>query len=90
MFSYKMRANNIFLALLYLLIRMGKRQKSFILIDTTKCTPCAGLICIGVCPQGALEEGKNGKPQIVDVAQCTRCGVCLNLCPAKAITMSNP
>ncbi|MCW4004331.1 MAG: 4Fe-4S dicluster domain-containing protein [Candidatus Bathyarchaeota archaeon] len=66
---------------------MGK-QTSPITIDLSKCTPCAGLICIGVCPQGALEEGKNKKPQVIDVVQCTRCGVCLNLCPAKAITIN--
>jgi NAD-dependent dihydropyrimidine dehydrogenase PreA subunit len=69
---------------------MGKLQKPIILIDTAKCTPCAGLICVGVCPQGVLEEGKNRKPQVVDVVECTRCGVCVNLCPAKAITISKP
>jgi NAD-dependent dihydropyrimidine dehydrogenase PreA subunit len=69
---------------------MGKQQKSSILIDIAKCCSCAGLICIGVCPQGALEEGKNRKPQVIDVVQCTKCGVCVNLCPAKAITISKP
>jgi NAD-dependent dihydropyrimidine dehydrogenase PreA subunit len=69
---------------------MVKQQKPPVVIDTAKCTPCAGLICIGVCPQGALEEGKNRKPQLIDVVECTRCGVCVNLCPAKAITISKP
>jgi len=69
---------------------MGKQQKSFIAIDTAKCAPCAGLICIGCCPQGALEEGKNRKPKVIDIVQCTRCGVCVNLCPTKAITISKP
>ncbi|HKM59460.1 MAG TPA: 4Fe-4S dicluster domain-containing protein [Candidatus Bathyarchaeia archaeon] len=69
---------------------MGKIQKSVILIDTSKCTSCAGLICVGVCPQGVFEEGQNRKPQIVDVVECTLCGVCVNLCPAKAITISKP
>ena len=69
---------------------MGKQQKPSIVIDTAKCIPCAGLICVGVCPQGALEEGKNRKPQVIDVVQCTMCGVCVNLCPAKAITITKP
>ncbi|MGA3111781.1 MAG: 4Fe-4S dicluster domain-containing protein [Candidatus Bathyarchaeia archaeon] len=69
---------------------MGKLQKPVILIDTSKCTLCAGLICVGVCPQGVLEEGKNRKPQVVDVVECTACGICVNLCPAKAITISKP
>ncbi|HUK85219.1 MAG TPA: 4Fe-4S binding protein [Candidatus Acidoferrum sp.] len=67
---------------------MGKQQKSTITIDISKCAPCTGQICIGVCPQGALEEGKNRKPQVVDVVQCTMCGVCVNLCPTKAITLN--
>jgi NAD-dependent dihydropyrimidine dehydrogenase PreA subunit len=69
---------------------MVKKQKPPIFIDLAKCTPCAGLICVGVCPQAVLEEGKNRKPEVIDVAECTRCGVCVNLCPAKAITISKP
>ncbi|MGA2682300.1 MAG: 4Fe-4S dicluster domain-containing protein [Candidatus Bathyarchaeia archaeon] len=69
---------------------MGKPMKPLILIDIAKCTSCAGLICVGVCPQGVFEEGENRKPLVVDVVECTRCGVCVNLCPAKAITISKP
>jgi NAD-dependent dihydropyrimidine dehydrogenase PreA subunit len=64
------------------------KHKSSITIDAAKCPPCTGQICIGVCPQGALEEGKNRKPQVIDVVQCTKCGVCVNLCPSKAITIN--
>jgi len=67
---------------------MPKQKKSPVSIDAAKCTSCAGLICIGVCPQGALEEGKNRKPQVISVVECNGCGVCVNLCPAKAITIS--
>jgi NAD-dependent dihydropyrimidine dehydrogenase PreA subunit len=35
-----------------------------------------------------LEEGKSRKPQVIDVVQCTRCGICVNLCPTKAITIN--
>jgi len=43
------------------------KHKTPITIDATKCPPCAGQVCIGVCPQGALEEGKNRKFQIISV-----------------------
>jgi NAD-dependent dihydropyrimidine dehydrogenase PreA subunit len=66
---------------------MGKHN-SIILIDYDKCSPCSGLICVGVCPFGVLEAGTTGKPQIVDVVLCSSCGVCVNLCPEKAIIIS--
>jgi len=66
---------------------MGKHPP-IILIDYAKCSPCPWLICIGVCPFGVLEAGTDGKPQIVDVVSCTRCGVCANLCPAEAIIIN--
>ncbi len=64
-------------------------RKSPILIDLAKCYPCSGLICVGVCPVGVLESGAKNKPQVVDVASCTQCGVCVNLCPAKAISINS-
>jgi len=66
---------------------MGKHN-SIILIDYAKCSPCPELICVGVCPFGVLEADTKGKPQIVDAVFCTRCGVCANLCPAKAIIIN--
>ena len=66
---------------------MGK-QDSVILIDYAKCSPCQGLVCIGVCPVAVLEEGANGKPEIADETSCNRCGVCANLCPAEAININ--
>jgi NAD-dependent dihydropyrimidine dehydrogenase PreA subunit len=63
-------------------------HKSFILVDYAKCSPCSALICVGVCPFGVLEESTEGKPQIADVKYCTRCGVCANLCPEKAIIIN--
>ena len=64
------------------------KHKTPITIDLAKCPPCAGQICIGVCPQGVFEEDKNRKPKIIEVVQCNRCGVCVNLCPDKAITIN--
>jgi NAD-dependent dihydropyrimidine dehydrogenase PreA subunit len=66
---------------------MGK-HKPIIVIDYAKCSPCTTLICVGVCPFGVLEADADGKPQIVDPSFCTKCGVCANLCPTKAITIT--
>ncbi|HKZ87973.1 MAG TPA: 4Fe-4S binding protein [Candidatus Bathyarchaeia archaeon] len=60
-----------------------------ITVDFVKCPPCSGLVCVGVCPLGVLEEGKDKKPRVVDVASCTRCGVCVDLCPQNAITVKD-
>ena len=62
-------------------------QKQPVSIDHAKCPPCSGLICVGVCPVGVLEQGTDKKPQVADAASCTRCGVCAELCPTKAITV---
>ena len=59
-----------------------------VFIDYTKCSPCSTLVCVGVCPFGILEVGPDGKPQIVDAESCSRCGVCADLCPVKAITIT--
>lgn len=64
------------------------KHKSLIVIDYAKCSPCSGLICVDVCPQGILEVRADGKPQVIDVVSCTQCGVCANFCPAKAITVN--
>ena len=58
-----------------------------IIIDYAKCSPCSGLICIGVCPVGIIEQGEEQKPTIIDFSSCTKCGICINLCPTKAITL---
>ncbi|MEM3000448.1 MAG: 4Fe-4S binding protein [Candidatus Bathyarchaeia archaeon] len=64
---------------------MGKHNP--IAIGYAKCSPCAALICIGVCPSGVLEKGIDGKPQMIEESSCTRCGVCASLCPTQAITI---
>ncbi len=66
------------------------KQRGHLSVDKAKCPPCAGLICVGVCPQGILEAGKDKKPEVGDEASCNLCGICVDLCPAKAITITNP
>jgi len=65
------------------------KPKAQVSIDYVKCAPCLGLVCVGVCPQGILEIGADGKPRVVDVVSCTRCAVCVDLCPSKAIIIVN-
>ncbi|MCW4017206.1 MAG: 4Fe-4S binding protein [Candidatus Bathyarchaeota archaeon] len=63
-------------------------HRAHVTIDHAKCISCLGLLCVGVCPVGILEEGENKKPRVVDEKACTQCGVCADLCPAKAITVN--
>jgi NAD-dependent dihydropyrimidine dehydrogenase PreA subunit len=63
------------------------KQKACVVVDHVKCAPCSGLICVGVCPEGILEQGANKKPKVSDEASCTLCGVCVDLCPTKAISI---
>jgi NAD-dependent dihydropyrimidine dehydrogenase PreA subunit len=65
------------------------KAKLLVSFDFSKCSVCPSLICIGVCPQGILEADGGKKPRIVDAASCTLCGVCVNLCPSKAITINS-
>jgi NAD-dependent dihydropyrimidine dehydrogenase PreA subunit len=43
---------------------------------------------MGVCPEGILEPDLNKKPKVSIDANCTACGVCEDLCPTKAITLT--
>ena len=63
------------------------KHSSKIIINYSKCPPCATLICAGVCPVGIIEQDEKQKPVITDISSCTKCGVCINLCPSKAITL---
>jgi len=63
-------------------------HKPIVFFDRNKCSGCVSLICIGVCPQGILEADAEGKPRIAEASECTLCGVCIDLCPRKAITLN--
>lgn len=65
-----------------------QKSNAPITIDFKKCRPCSDLICIGVCPKGILEIGNNLKPQLISITECTKCGVCADLCPTKAIKIN--
>ena len=63
------------------------KQPLLIIINQSQCPPCETIICAGVCPVGIIEQNEKQKPVIVDPSSCTNCGVCINLCPTKAITL---
>ncbi|MDM8562072.1 ferredoxin-type protein NapF [Candidatus Marithioploca araucensis] len=47
---------------------------------TTKCERCGE--CIKVCPEGILEKGRGGFPQVnFKRGECTFCGLCADHCP---------
>jgi indolepyruvate ferredoxin oxidoreductase, alpha subunit len=52
-------------------------------VAPTKCIGCKACIKTG-CP--ALRFDKQTKKVVIDSAQCVGCGVCQQVCPAKAIT----
>lgn len=50
---------------------------------------CLGLgSCINICPFGAISMGEHGLPQF-DYTKCTGCGLCVQQCPQKVITLVN-
>lgn len=40
--------------------------------------------CVRLCPEGIFAEGKKTKK--TDFSKCTKCGICVAVCPAKAIS----
>ncbi|MBI4233101.1 MAG: 4Fe-4S binding protein [Chloroflexi bacterium] len=55
-------------------------------VDRQRCvadTGCA--LCVGICPQGALERG--GGKVWVDKARCDGCGLCVTECPRQAVRL---
>jgi len=63
-------------------------------IDPARCTAC--MVCVRLCPQGALEHHTNQlQPDGVESialrhARCTGCGLCTQVCKDAAITIHEP
>jgi len=62
------------------LVRAGKISRKYV-IDYSKCINCGACIRITGCPAIIRENGKI----IINVYECTGCGVCRVFCPVKAI-----
>lgn len=43
-------------------------------------------LCWKFCPDAVIEQGK---PPVIDFNYCKGCGICAEVCPAKAIDMVN-
>ncbi|MBE0512379.1 4Fe-4S binding protein [Candidatus Bathyarchaeota archaeon] len=55
-------------------------------IDYRKCRKCLTYTCVDCCAKAVYKLEEN-KPTVVDLDSCTLCGICVDLCPKKAITM---
>ena len=56
------------------------------IIDFAKCTHC--MFCWLFCPDASMQV-KNQKLQGVDLRHCKGCGICAQVCPHNAITMTD-
>ncbi len=63
-------------------------------IDPMRCTAC--MVCVRLCPQGALEQHTGPLPPdgvesiALRHAHCTGCGLCTQVCEHAAITIHEP
>ncbi len=65
--------------------------------EKTKCIVCQA--CVRECPSGAVvrvegekkegEKKKTATQYILDFTLCSQCGICVEVCPADALTFSN-
>jgi NADH:ubiquinone oxidoreductase subunit F (NADH-binding)/(2Fe-2S) ferredoxin len=51
-------------------------------IEAEKCPGC--MVCLRNCPSNAI-TGKKKEPHVINVALCTKCGICIELCKFDAI-----
>ena len=56
-----------------------------IVVDAQRCTLC--LACVGACPEGALQDGKEAPELRFIEANCVQCGLCERTCPEDAIAL---
>ena len=64
----------------------GKLQPQLTIAES--CTPCNR--CSAICPTGAirLEKEKNSKHVVFRGENCSSCGLCINFCKQKALSLS--
>ncbi|MFO8010981.1 MAG: NAD(P)-binding protein [Dehalococcoidia bacterium] len=55
-------------------------------VDEDKCVAC--LTCVRACPFGVPRFGPRNAV-VIEAAACQGCGICVSVCPRKAITLQN-
>lgn len=69
--------------------RTGEWRDSFPVIDQERCTPSrqnkpSCFLCWLYCPEAVVSKTI---PVQINLEYCKGCGICLQVCPAQAITM---
>ena len=54
-------------------------------LDGTKCVSC--LKCWVQCPDMSILTDENGRVSGINLFYCKGCGICMEVCPVKAISM---
>lgn len=67
----------------------GKKVKNIVERDESFCILCT--TCKLACPENAISVEKIFEGEIkIDLEKCQGCGVCVEICPAKALSMPRP
>jgi len=66
--------------------RTGDWRTERPMLDKQKCTKCA--LCWLNCPDAAIKPPDEEGYFIADLDYCKGCGICAEICPVKAITMT--
>lgn len=54
-------------------------------VDAARCTLC--MACVGACPAGALQDGRQAPELRLIEKNCVQCGLCARTCPEQAISL---
>lgn len=66
----------------------GRYPHPLVVHRVVHCFHCAKAPCVTVCPSEALVRDGQGLVQVVS-ERCVRCGACVEVCPFRAITLSD-
>ncbi len=55
-------------------------------MDTKKCTNC--MICMNICPTGALQSGKDRLQILFQPSECIKCRICHEVCPEECLHLA--
>ncbi len=64
---------------------MARKRAREIRVNALWCKQCG--ICVAFCQPGVLKAGRDGVPQVLDLATCTLCLLCELRCPDFAIVV---